>query len=210
MSASQVQNKVYFLPDLGDLIFVLLLYLLLYLRPDLIFTDGSTAQHLAIGNYILQHHQMPQGDILSYTFAGKPWVAYEWLSGVIMAGLVNWGGLNLLAIVVSCMIAFLFFLLYYCCRESGCNFLMASLSHDSGRPVIGNSMVSAPAFIYLFWPADFCHTAGSLLQRWYEQETIGHLSNFVYVVMDQLSSRFHSWFGLDWYLSFLRDRRVFI
>ena len=40
MSTAQAQNKYWFLPDLADLIFVLVLFLVLCLRPGMIFIDG--------------------------------------------------------------------------------------------------------------------------------------------------------------------------
>ncbi len=57
--------------------------------PDMLFGDGSTGWHIVSGNYILRHHNIPHTDIMSYTFADKALVAYEWLSDVFMAALVN-------------------------------------------------------------------------------------------------------------------------
>src|SRR5271154_2573365 len=127
MSTAQAQNKSWFLPDLADLIFVLALYLTLFVKPGMLLSDGSTGWHLVSGNFILQHHCVPQADLFSFTFIGKPWIAYEWLSDLIMAVLVKLGGLSLLEVISACAIAFLFFLLYKRCRETGCNFVLATL-----------------------------------------------------------------------------------
>ena len=150
MSAIPVLNKRYFLPDLADIIFIGLLYLMLRLRPEMIFTDGSTGWHILTGQYILQHHDVPHIDILSYTFASKPWVAYEWLSDLIMSCLVNLGGFNLLAVAIASAIAFLFFLLYQRCRKNGCNFLLAVFLTITGALVSSVHWLARPHLFTFF------------------------------------------------------------
>jgi len=150
MSTAQAQNKCWFLPDLADFIFVLVLYITLFVRPDMILIDGSTGWHLVSGNYILQHHCVPQADIVSYTFAGKPWIAYEWLSDLIMAALVKLGGLTLLEVTVACAIAFLFFLLYKRCRENGGNFVLAILLTIIGTLVSAIHWLARPHLFTFF------------------------------------------------------------
>ncbi len=64
-----------------------------------LFNDGDTYWHLATGRWILEHQAVPRVDSFSYTFAGRPWHAHEWLSELIMwsafaAG--GWNGLQLL------------------------------------------------------------------------------------------------------------------
>ena len=77
------------LPNVGDLIFVGVCQLLLYMRPNYLFSDGSTGWHLVTGQHVLTSHAIPRVDLMSYTFTGKPGVAYEWLSYAIMAFIVN-------------------------------------------------------------------------------------------------------------------------
>jgi hypothetical protein len=64
-----------------------------------IFHDGDTWWHLAAGQWMLAHRTVPTQDIFSFTFAGAPWNAQEWLAEVLMAGvfaLIGWSGLHLL------------------------------------------------------------------------------------------------------------------
>jgi hypothetical protein len=115
-----------FLPDIGDIIFVLMLYIMLVLRPTLIFSDGSTGWHLFDGINILQDHTVGLKELISYNFLDREWVRYEWLSDTIMAWFYNLGGIKLLAVAVSAAIASLFLLLYERCRRSeGCHFIPA-------------------------------------------------------------------------------------
>jgi len=61
--------------------------------------EGDTWWHLAAGDWILAHHSAPHVDPFSFSMAGRPWVAHEWLSEVFMAlafRAAGWGGLALL------------------------------------------------------------------------------------------------------------------
>ena len=54
--------------------------------------DGDTGWHIRTGEYILQHGSVPQSDIFSYSKAGAPWFAWEWLTDVQYALLhARWG-----------------------------------------------------------------------------------------------------------------------
>ncbi|MGH6964565.1 MAG: hypothetical protein ACREE0_08760, partial [Phenylobacterium sp.] len=50
-----------------------------------LFGDPDTYWHLATGGWILDHGRVPHVDVFSYTKAGAPWVAHEWLSDLLMA-----------------------------------------------------------------------------------------------------------------------------
>jgi hypothetical protein len=39
--------------------------------------------HLKTGEWIWQQRSFPQGDPFSYTAAGQPWIAHEWLFGLV-------------------------------------------------------------------------------------------------------------------------------
>ena len=61
--------------------------------------DGDTWSHVATGQWILQHGAVPRADPFSYTFAGAPWTAHEWLSEVLFAlafRAAGWSGVALL------------------------------------------------------------------------------------------------------------------
>lgn len=113
------------LPDVGDLLFIFVLQLILFLKPAMLFADGSTGWHLVTGNYILDTGKIPHTDLISYTFPDKEWVAYEWLFDLFIAWLVRLGGTNLLAVVLSILIAFVFLMVYDRSRKEGAHFALA-------------------------------------------------------------------------------------
>jgi hypothetical protein len=77
-----------------------------------VFIDGDTNWHVAAGRWILAHQTAPASDPFSYTYAGKPWLAHEWLAEVLMAmayAAAGWSGvvlaIGLCAAVAYAMIA---------------------------------------------------------------------------------------------------------
>lgn len=64
-----------------------------------VLSDGDTWSHVATGNWILDHRAVPRVDPFSFSMAGAPWVAHEWLSEVFLAlafRALGWGGVMLL------------------------------------------------------------------------------------------------------------------
>lgn len=75
----------------------------LYSIQSELLHDPDTYLHISIGRWILLHHAVPSVDVFSYTKLGEPWVAHEWLAGVVFAlcyQWTGWTGLVLLAILV--------------------------------------------------------------------------------------------------------------
>jgi hypothetical protein len=47
--------------------------------------DADTYWHIIVGRWIIAHRMVPHHDVFSYTFMGRPWIAHEWLSEVVIA-----------------------------------------------------------------------------------------------------------------------------
>lgn len=114
-----------FLPNPGDMFFVIVLFMLMIQRPHYLFGDGGTGWHLTTGHYILQHHQIPTTDFISYVTAGKPWIALYWFGDLLLAMADSWAGQNGVALISAASIAFLMLLLYRRTRETGCHLVIA-------------------------------------------------------------------------------------
>ena len=67
--------------------------------------DQDTFWHIRTGQWILHHHQWPYADPFSYTFFGKPWIAKEWLSQVLLAAAFNSGGWHGVALLTAAVYA---------------------------------------------------------------------------------------------------------
>jgi hypothetical protein len=67
--------------------------------------DGDTGWHIRTGEYILSHGAVPSHDLFSFSKAGEPWFAWEWLSDVVYALLFRVGGLKAIVLLAGAMIA---------------------------------------------------------------------------------------------------------
>lgn len=74
------------------LILVILGALIFVIRP---IEDPDFWWHIKTGQLILQDKQVPFFDYYSFSSTGKPWIAHEWLSEVIMYGTYKSGGILL-------------------------------------------------------------------------------------------------------------------
>lgn len=145
------------MPSIGDILFILLLQLLFVCLPNFIFGDGSTGWHLLTGHYILDQHQIPHKDIVSYTFPDKPWVAYEWLFDAFIALLDKLAGLRLVAVACCSAIAYLFLLLYQDCRKNGCHFMLSLVLCVTGALVSAIHWLARPHLVTFFAVFIFTH-----------------------------------------------------
>jgi len=57
-----------------------------------LLADPDSHWHVTVGNWILAHGAVPTVDSYSFTFAGRPWIAKEWLSQLVLAFAYNVGG----------------------------------------------------------------------------------------------------------------------
>jgi len=137
-------------PDPGELLFSSILGLLLFSRPTYLFSDGSTGWHLVVGRWVLTHGAVPRREFLSYTFAGEPWVAFEWLSDVALAVLESLGGLPGVAVGCAVAIATLFWMLYRDMRSSGCAAWLALLLCAAGAIASSVHWLARPHLVTFF------------------------------------------------------------
>jgi len=73
-----------------------------------VLNDGDTFLHIAAGGRMLDDHAILFRDPFSYTFAGAPWDAHEWLAEIAMAFAYRgggWSGLLLLFAVAAALTA---------------------------------------------------------------------------------------------------------
>lgn len=66
-----------------------------------IFNDGDVSWHIATGQWILDHRAIPVTDPFSFTWAGKPWMAIEWLAEVLYASAYRVAGYGGIAALVT-------------------------------------------------------------------------------------------------------------
>jgi hypothetical protein len=78
-------------------------------------TDPDVWWHLKTGQYITEHKSVPHTDPFSYTRAGEPWVAHEWLSELLMYNLLRFAGWGGLIVIFAAALTAAFWFLYLRC-----------------------------------------------------------------------------------------------
>ena len=67
------------------------------------FSDPDMWWHLKAGEIIWNSHSIPRADVFSFTAAGKPWTAQEWLSQAIIYAVYHFGGYSGLMLLLCLM-----------------------------------------------------------------------------------------------------------
>jgi hypothetical protein len=169
MKTAEQNRIVRFLPSLTDAAFLVpLLFLFVRLSGGhFLLGDGDTGWHLRTGEWILQNGRVPDRDIFSYTKAGEPWFAWEWLWDLTFGWLhLHAGMAAVLAasiLVLCCTYAILFRLVRRYCSNVLLAFALTVFA------AAGSSMhwLARPHLFTLLFVAVFC----SVLQRVQEGKT---------------------------------------
>jgi len=116
----------WFLPSLEGILFsVTLLGVLLFSQQRILGTDGDTPLHLRLGGDMLTQGSLVTTNTLTSTGYGQPFVAWEWLSELVIAGAWRLLGLNGVGALVSIIIALISLLLFQAVRRRGVPMLIA-------------------------------------------------------------------------------------
>jgi hypothetical protein len=75
--------------------------------------DADTGWHIRNGEFILATRSVPHTDLFSYTRAGQPWYAWEWLYDAVIAAIHHVAGLNGVVLFTAAVIAATFALLFH-------------------------------------------------------------------------------------------------
>jgi hypothetical protein len=116
-----------FLPSVRDLV-LLLPVLFLFVRMGGIGTllgDGDTGWHLRTGEWIAAHRAVPYTDIFSFTKAGQPWFAWEWLWDLGFGWLHARFGMQAVLLLNVALISVCLYLVYRECWRASGHFLAA-------------------------------------------------------------------------------------
>ncbi|TSA47964.1 MAG: hypothetical protein D4R46_00320, partial [Chloroflexi bacterium] len=120
-------------------VFFILLFLGLFLMTLRPIADPDFWWHLRTGQLIVQTHAIPHTDPFSFTNSGKPWVAHEWLSELLMYVLYRLGSYGLLIFVFSLIITGAFLLAYLRSPQE-------SLPYVAGFTLLLGAIATAPTW----------------------------------------------------------------
>lgn len=97
----------FLLPSFSDCLFIAVLTWLFATGTAgwlALLADGDTGWHIRTGEWVLQNNRVPHTDIFSFSRAGEPWFAWEWLADVLFALLHQAAGLKALVLASAVII----------------------------------------------------------------------------------------------------------
>lgn len=102
------------IPSFPDCLFMALMVWLFMAGAGwkVLLGDADTGWHIRTGEYILDSRTIPSADLFSFTRAGEPWYAWEWLAGVIFALLHRAWGLKGVVLLSGTVLALAFTTVY--------------------------------------------------------------------------------------------------
>jgi hypothetical protein len=115
-----------------------------------LLSDGDTGWHLRTGEWILAHGRVPDHDIFSFTRAGQPWFAWEWLWDVLFGWLHLHGGMAAVVLASSLVLALTFALLFRMARRSGDAPVALALTLAAAAGSAGHWLARPHLFTMLF------------------------------------------------------------
>src|SRR5664279_1121072 len=94
-------------PDLAFATACVTLFYCLFLFQGyrMLFRDSDAGWHIRTGEAILATHRLPHSDPYSFSRAGQPWFAWEWLSDVAAGAAHRAAGLTGVALWYGTLIA---------------------------------------------------------------------------------------------------------
>jgi hypothetical protein len=115
-------------------------------------SDPDVWWHFKTGQLIVESHTVPRTDPFSYTRAGQPWVAHEWLSDVLLYELQRSAGWGTLIVAFAAIICAAFFLLFLRCgRNSYVAGVLTLWAALATRPLWGVRPQMLSLFLTSLW-----------------------------------------------------------
>lgn len=102
----------YFVPRIRDMIFLIIFSAAMAVGWRTLNTDSDLPRHLRMGQFIVETRSIPQTEMFSYALEDHPYVAHEWLAGVIYYFFYKLLGLKGVVFLTATLISGAFFILY--------------------------------------------------------------------------------------------------
>ncbi|HEX8985638.1 MAG TPA: hypothetical protein VF767_09410 [Bryobacteraceae bacterium] len=114
-------------PSYSDWLFVALLAWLFVAGAgwSVLLADGDTGWHIRAGEFVLDTGAAPRRDLFSYSKAGAPWYAWEWLADVLLALAWRAAALKGVVLLAGLLIASSLLLLFRYMLWRGANLFFA-------------------------------------------------------------------------------------
>jgi hypothetical protein len=151
-------------------VFLVLWLLLMIFGRSKLFHDPGSLWHIVVGERILSFGELIYTDLFSFTFAGQPWIAQWWLFECAIALLHRLGGLDLILLATTTLVAGFFTWIAHRLLRAGLHPLLALLV----------TSLAAVASSYHFHPRPHLFTillVGWTFAQLCDSETSRHVSH---------------------------------
>lgn len=146
------------------IIFFLILGFLIW-HSSRLLADGDPYWHLVVGEHIYRTHSFPTRDEYSYTLAGAPWIAKEWMSQILFYwaySAAGWRGVAFLTAAVASL-AYSFLFAWLCRRvEPIVALTMTAIAFSLG---LVNLLARPLVFFYLLLTLCVCGLVDAVEKR---------------------------------------------
>jgi hypothetical protein len=159
-----------FRPDMAAIGAMVTLFYALFLFQGYtaFFRDSDAGWHIRTGEMILRTGSLPHTDPFSFTRAGQPWLAWEWLSDILMGAVHQTAGLTGVAMLYGLAIAAGVWLWFRLNWDVGGNFLLACVLASPMMSTCNIHWLARPhVFSWLFFLAAvrFCESLSAPLTK---------------------------------------------
>lgn len=93
------------LPSPNDIVFLTAFFAALALGAALTSRDGDLGRHLRLAEWMFENRTVPLTDVFSYTRAGSPIVAHEWLAQLVLGVAHRVAGFNGIGLLTAIMVS---------------------------------------------------------------------------------------------------------
>jgi hypothetical protein len=139
-------------PELPALLFLALLLALLALPHSPTLRDLDVGWLIQDGEYILNTHRLPAGDIYSFTNYGRPWILYKWGYELYLGAFHHLAGLGGVVWANALLIALTYsLLLYYLLRLGVLRWLACGLVALAVLTNINSFLTRPTTFTYFLY-----------------------------------------------------------
>jgi hypothetical protein len=153
-------------------VFFFLLLLALFVLTTREITDPDFWWHLRTGQYIFETKTIPHADIYSHTYAGREWVAHEWLSELFIYAVYKLSGWAGLVITFTLIMTAAFGISFFYTRSQSVHPYVAGLAVLVGAITTAPTWGVRPQVISLLLTSVFVAVLGAYAR--------GHIKLFIW------------------------------
>ena len=156
-SFKAISMSAVFLPSIGNIVFLSVLFVLIFSVGNGLLGDGDTGYHIKTGELILQNWRIPYDDPYSYHYPPMKWTAHEWLAEIVMATIFKASGLTGVVVFFAVILATTHWLLYRVLRTQSDDVVLCIVITLLATVTSSTHWLARPHVFSLLLTVVWCH-----------------------------------------------------